>query len=120
MALRGDVGLVLQGVIVPLPDGNPLSSMMTSGVQDFGLDVHLVLQGVIAPLPKGDPFSCLALGFDGVLARLAAPCKGGNATLQSVGVSALQARVWACRSCAEGLSCSRGLQRVLGCLRSCA
>ena len=50
------------------------------------------VQGVIAPLPNGDPFSCFALGFDGVLARLSAPCESGNTTLQGVGVAALQVR----------------------------
>ena len=49
------------------------------------------MQGVIAPLPHGDPFECFARGLDGVLARMGAACEAGNATLQGVGVAALEA-----------------------------
>ena len=48
-------------------------------------------QGAIAPVPNGDPFECFARGLDGVLARMGATCEAGNATLEGVGVAALEA-----------------------------
>ena len=59
--------------------------------QSHELHKILTAQGVIAPLPHGDPFECFARGLDGVLARMGAACEAGNATLQGVGVAALEA-----------------------------